>query len=347
VVRLANGVAARGLRTDLVLMRAAGPFLSEVDPRVSVVNLNVARTVAGLGALRSYLAAARPTALFSAMTHTNILAILATRLRQERPRLVVVEHNQFDANKSLKSGLVRVAYDLVPLLYRRADVVAGVSEGVAASIARAARLPRSGVQVLHNPIVTPDLTARAAPAPEHAWFDGTRPVLLAVGRLTRQKNYPLLLEAMRLVKDRSPARLVVLGEGPDRDVLTADAARLGLDGTVDFAGFRANPFPLMRACDLYVMSSDWEGLPTVLVEALALGAPIVSTDCVSGPSEILEAGRFGRLTPPGDARALADAILAALAAPGDKAARMARAQDFSAERAVSRYLAAGGLQTEA
>jgi glycosyltransferase involved in cell wall biosynthesis len=343
VVRLANGFAARGIATDLVLMRALGPFLDEVDSGVRVVDLKVPRAAGAAFALRRYVKGACPRALFSAMTHTNILAVLATRLMRDRPRLVVVEHNQFDANKALKRGLVRLSYDLVPLLYRHADVVAGVSEGVAGSIARAARLPRADVRVLHNPIVTPELGKRAAGAPDHPWFDGSAPVLVAVGRLAPQKNYPLLLEAMALLKDRTPARLVILGEGPDCEALAAQVARLGLDGRVDLAGFRPNPFPFMRACSLYVMSSDWEGLPTVLVEALALGAPIVSTDCISGPAEILEQGRHGMLVPTGNAAALADAIMQTLGQPGDSAPRVARAQAFSADRAVERYIEAGGL----
>ncbi len=347
VVRLVNGVAKRGYPTDLIVMKAEGPFLAEVDPAVRVVTLDVARTAKAVPALRRYIEESRPVALFSAMTHTNVVSVIAARLARFRTRLILVEHNQFAANRRRKRGMVRLAYGLVPLVYRFADRIAGVSSGVRDSIAEAARLPVSRVDVLYNPIVTPELAQRGEETVEHPWLGANAPVLLAVGRLMPQKNFSLLIEALALIRDRTPARLIILGEGEERAALEQQVRALGLEDRVDLPGFRPNPFAFMRRCQLYVMSSDWEGLPTVLIEALALGMPVVSTDCRHGPAEILDKGRFGRLVPTGDAVALGDAILAALANPGDAAPRLARASDFSADKAIDAYLALAGLSTEA
>jgi glycosyltransferase involved in cell wall biosynthesis len=343
VVRLANGVAARGYRVDLVVMQGKGPFMAEVDGAVRLVELGSARTAGALPALRRYLNEVKPAALFSAMTHTNIIAVAAARLASHRARLIVVEHNEFESNRRRKRGLVRLAYGLVPLAYRLADVVAGVSAGVCEGIGKAARLPASRLMVLHNPILTPQLPVLANEPVDHPWFAEAVPVILAVGRLTRQKNYPLLIEAMSLVVQQRNAKLLILGEGEERDALATLIAAKGLAERVELAGFRQNPFPFMKRCAVYAMSSDWEGLPTVLVEALALGAPIVSTDCRHGPAEILDHGRYGRLTPPGDAASHAQALIQALDDPGDVAPRLVRAADFSADLAVDQYLAAGLL----
>ena len=344
IVRIVNGIAARGVPTDLVLVSREGPYLSELDPRVTVVELPEKRTLTSIWGLRRYLRAVNPAALVANLTHINVAACLARVLAGYRGKVVVVERNQYTRNRELKRGLVRLTYDAVPWAYRSADVIGAVSTGVKDDLAAATGLPPSRMQVLYNPVVTPELAALAAQEPDHPWMrDGGDPVILAVGRLTRQKNYPLLLEAFAQVRKVRPARLLILGEGELRADLEAQVARLGLGDAVSLPGFRANPFAFMSRAALFVMSSDWEGLPTVLIEAMACGAPVVATRCDSGPGEILEEGRYGRLTPMGDAPALAQAMIATLDDPGDKAACVARAHHFNLDAAVDRYLAVTGL----
>jgi glycosyltransferase involved in cell wall biosynthesis len=346
VVRLANGIAARNIPTDLVLVARRGPFLAEVGAAVEIVELPQSRTVTSVLGLADYVAKRRPAALVSHMTHTNVAAIAATALTRQRPRLIVVEHNRFDVAQARRRGLPRLAYNLVPLVYRYADVVAVVADGMRGRIAEAARIPLEKVAVLRNPVISPELLAQAKEEPPHPWFKpGEVPVILAVGRLTRQKNFAMLLEAFAKLRGRRAARLVILGEGEERVALEGLIAERRLQADVDLPGFASNPFAYMAHAGVFALSSDWEGLPTVLIEALACGVPLVATDCESGPAEILDGGRYGRLVATGDANAFADALEAALDDPGERSrsARIARAMDFAFERAIDRYLDVAGF----
>lgn len=349
IVRVVNGIAARGVPTDLVLVSREGPYLAELDPRVNVIELAEKRTLTSIWGLRRYLRAVNPAALVANLTHINVAACFARVLAGYRGKVIVVERNQYTRNRELKSGLVRLTYDAVRYAYRFADVIGTVSTGVKDDLAAATGLSPARMQVLYNPVVGPELAGLAAQEPDHPWMqksgihDAGDPVILAVGRLTRQKNYPLLIDAFAQVRKHRPARLLILGEGELRADLEAQVARLGLGDSVAMPGFRANPFAFMSRAALFVMSSDWEGLPTVLIEAMACGAPVVATRCDSGPGEILEEGRYGRLTPMGDAPALAQAMIATLDDPGDRAARIARAGHFNLDSAVDRYLALAGF----
>jgi glycosyltransferase involved in cell wall biosynthesis len=346
VARLLNGIVARGIPVDLVVIRRSGTFFGELDPRVNVVELPGRRTITSVRALKRYIEERRPAALISSMTHMNIAAILANLFARPRTRLVVVEHNQFTRAFPLKRGMVGLAYRLVRLLYPRADLVAAVSEGVRDDLARAISFPSDRIAVLYNPVVTNALDAAASAGIEHPWLSQPGPpVVLGIGRFTQQKNFPLLIQAFAEVRRRRPARLIILGEGALRPQLEEQVRELGLTDDIDLPGFDANPFRFMRRAAAYVLSSDWEGLPTALIEAMACGTPVVSTDCESGPSEILLGGRLSRIVPRGDAGALADAIVATLDAPGDPDARIARAREFSVDRAVDHYLEAAAWST--
>ena len=202
---------------------------------------------------------------------------------------------------------------LARLTYPGAAAITAVSKGVAEDLAETIGIPRDRIDVIHNPVVTPELIARAAEPIEHEWFaPGSPPVVLAVGRLSPQKDYPTLLQAFAKARKRRPAKLLILGEGPLRPELEATIEELGIGPDVRLPGFVENPWAFMRQCAVYAMSSRWEGLPTVLIEALASGARIVSTDCPSGPREILDGGRYGRLVPVGDVAALARVLAEAL-----------------------------------
>jgi glycosyltransferase involved in cell wall biosynthesis len=344
VARLLNGIVARGIPTDLIVIERRGAFFAELDPRVNVVELPQTRTITSVLGLKRYIEMHRPIALVSSLTHTNVAAILANALAKKRTRLIVVERNQYSLNRGLKRGLVRLSYGLVPWLYSWADLVGAVSAGVRDDLAATAGIPAERIAVLHNPVVS-DMLDESAEAPiEHRFLrEAGPPVVLGVGRFSRQKNFPLLIEAFATVRKRRPARLIILGEGELRATLEAQVKSLGLDDDVDLPGFDANPFRFMKRASVYVLSSDWEGLPTALIEAMACGTPVVATNCDGGPQEILLDGRLGPIVPKGDADALAKAILATLDAPGDRGGRIARAKDFSLARAVDRYLEVVGL----
>lgn len=349
IVRLVNGVAARGIETDLVVINKTGPYLDDLDPRVRVVELAQTRTAMAPFGLSRYLDARRPDALISSLTHVNIAAILGRSLARHKPRLVVTERNQFTRNRPLKRGLVRLCYALVPHLYRQADVVGAVAEGVRDDLARATGLSSAEIAVLHNPVVSDELFARAGEEPHHPWLTEPRstPVILGVGRLTRQKNFSLLIRAFAELRRRRNARLIILGEGELRQDLLDEASTLGVLDDVDLPGFHRNPFAHMRQADVFALSSDWEGLPTVLIEALACGVPVVATDCESGTREILRGGQFGRIVPIDDVAAMTRALEAALDRRGDTRALVDRSLAFNLDNAVSRYLDVAGFRTAA
>lgn len=337
MVTLANGFADRGHRVDLVLAKAEGPYLAEVAANVRLVNLNSSRVLASLLPLARYLRRDRPHAMLSAMNHANIVAILARKLARVRTRLVVSEHNA--PSRSLRGGgMARTIRFLMRLLYPAADVIVCVSRGIEGELKHMFGLPAEKLRTIYNPLDL-DRIARLKTVPsDHPWLAPDRPsVILAAGRLTEQKDYPTLLRAFARLRRERPCRLIVLGEGSEREALLKLASALGIADDVDFPGFQENPFALMAACDIYVMSSAWEGLPGTLLEAMACGARVVSTDCRTGPAEILEDGKWGRLVPVGNAEALAEAMGAALidTVPQDTHERV---DEFRLERALSSYI---------
>jgi glycosyltransferase involved in cell wall biosynthesis len=314
MLELAHGFVSRGIPTDLVLPQVEGPYLKQVRPEVRVVDLHAPRVLSSLPGLVRYLRRERPAALLATLTHANLVALWARRLGGVKTRVIVREANTLSVGKNAGSGN-RLLPFLARRFYRWADEVVAVSEGVASDLTATARLSPARVHVLHNPIVTPELLELARAGVDHPWFAaGAPPVVLAVGRLSRQKDFETLILAFAARRNRS-ARLMILGEGPDRSDLEALVARLGLTSEVALPGFVTNPFAYMARAAVFVLSSAWEGMPGVLIQALACGAPVVATDCESGPREVLQNGRFGRLVPVGDASAMAGAIDSTLAEP--------------------------------
>jgi glycosyltransferase involved in cell wall biosynthesis len=338
-VTITNGLAARGYAVDLVLARAVGPLLDRVDDAVRVVDLEIP-AISGVGvlaavpALRRYLRRERPDVLFAAMTNANVVGVLTRALAGVETRLVLTEHNTFGVRPGLRD---RVTAGLAAVLYPRADRVVSVSRGVADSVVSGTNVDGERVAVLYNPIDVEAIRAAAAePLADAEAMDGD--VVFTVGRLAAAKDHATLLRAFRRVHERRPwVRLVVAGVGPKRAELEALADELGLADAVSFVGFVDNAYATMAAASVFVLSSKHEGLPTVLLEALACETPIVSTDCPSGPREILADGRYGRLVPVGDDAELAEAIVESLDAPTPAAALGTRAADFSLDAVLSEY----------
>jgi glycosyltransferase involved in cell wall biosynthesis len=315
MVNLVAGFAERGVRTDLVLARAEGPYLPQVPPAVRIIDLNVPRVLAALGPLVGYLRRERPVALLAAQNHANLVAMAAVRAPGARTRTVIsIQNTLGQSARDTKDLGDRLIPWLLGRLHPWADVIAAVSEGVADDLADVTGIPRGRVDVVHNPVITPALLAAASAQPSHPWFeDSAHPIVLGIGRMRRQKNFPMLIEAFALVRREHDARLVILGEGPERPALEALVRRHGMEDSVSLPGFLDNPYPCMARAAVFALSSDWEGLPTVLIESLAVGTPVVSTDCESGPREILRGGALGDLVPVGDAAALARGIARVLA----------------------------------
>jgi len=272
------------------------------------------------------------------LNHNNIAAMLARLTISVPTRLYICQHN---ALSSEARGEWK--YKVVPWFYRHlAPVAAGwvsVSAGVADDLSQTCGIPRERVSVIYNPVIDASFAGRVAEDDHHRWLgDGKGPVFVTVGRLVEQKDHGTLLEALAIVRREKPARLLILGTGPLREAIEAQARALGIADAVDFLGFRKNPLPLVRQSDALILSSRYEGFGNVVAEALGCGTPVVSTDCPYGPSEILDDGRYGALVPVGDAQALAREMATDLRQrwPSDVLKR--RAQVFSAPVSVANYL---------
>ena len=319
MLNLANCLVERGLGVDLVLQRAEGCFLSQVSDKVTVVDLN-AKSMASSGfALVLYLRRRRPRAVLAALTTTNILGTLAKRLAKVDTRIVISEHNTLSiASRNSQSLKGRCAPLLQRVVYRWADGIVAVSDGVADDLAQTIRLPRRRIEVIYNPVVTPELLRKAQETVEHRWLrPGEPPVVLTVGRLTKQKDLPTLLRAFALVRKERAARLLILGEGEERSRLRTLIEDLGITQDVDMPGFVDNPYKYMSHAAVFVLSSRWEGLSSVLIEAMACGTRVISTDCPHGPKLILGDGKYGLLVPVGDIDALATELSRVLAGGSD------------------------------
>jgi glycosyltransferase involved in cell wall biosynthesis len=339
MLNLAHGVAERGYPVDLVLAQAKGPYLSGVQKSVRIVDLKASRVMASLPALVRYLRDEQPEALVSALNYANVVALWARRLAGVPKRVLVNEQNTVSSSafNSAKRRQRLVPY-LMKRFYPWADYIIGNSQGVAEDLSEVLGLPRQRVKILYNPVVTPEVQQKAEASLEHPWFQLDQPpVILAVGRLTKQKDFPTLIRAFAQVLPTRSARLMILGEGVDRPMLEALVKELGLQDHVSLPGFVNNPYAYMRRAALYVLSSRWEGLPTVLIEALYCGVPIVATDCPSGSREILADGQHGVLVPVGDVTALSQAIGAGLAGKTPRPTEQSW-HPYSMEAVVDQYV---------
>jgi glycosyltransferase involved in cell wall biosynthesis len=314
MLNLAQGLAQCGCTVDLVLAQARGPYLNDVDNTIRLVDLKASRVLASLPALVHYLRHEQPIALISALNYANVVILWARRLAGVPTRVLVNEQNTISrsAHNSAQWRQRMVPY-LVRHFYPWADYVVGNSRGVVDDLIQVTGLPPERIKLLYNPVVTPAVQKKARMHLNHPWFEpGQPPVILAVGRLTKQKDFPTLIRAFAQLLQTRPARLIILGEGLDRQVLEAMVKQLGVDNNVAMPGFVENPYAYMSRAALYVLSSQWEGLPTVLIEALYCGSPIVATDCPSGSREILANGKYGVLVPVGDVACLTKAMEAGL-----------------------------------
>ena len=337
MVLLANGFAARGHRVDLVLARAEGPYLDEVAAGVRIVDLARSRVLTSLWPLVRYLRRERPDAMLSAMTHANVIAIWAKMLARVPLRLVVSEHSS-PSRSHAGGGMARIMRLLVRRFYGKADTIVCVSNGARDEMAALYPALSDRLTTIYNPLDLDRIQRLMEEPVSHPWLeDRDIPVVLAAGRLTAAKDYPTLLRAMAHLLGQRPARLIILGQGEEEAALRQLIDDLGIAEHVDLVGFQKNPFSWMRRCDLYVMSSAWEGLPGSLIEALACGAKVVSTDCRTGPREILEDGKWGTLVPVGDADALARAMEERLH-EANSAAILSRLKEFEPAHIAQRYL---------
>jgi len=338
---LIQGFLDRGIAVDLVLdYLVYSPFEKLIPAGTRLVKLDVGSSAQRLTKLIGYLRKKRPDALLSATHMANEIACVARMCSGVGTLLIVSEHTNLSADIGDSSGKVRPR--LLPFttrwLYLLADSIVAVSDGVAEDMCRVSGLARKRVKTIYNPIDFKSLAAMAKEPLDDPWFaPGEPPVILAIGRMETQKNFTNLLRAFAELRRKLPARLLILGEGSERERLTALVAELGLGGDILMPGFVANPAAYMAKSAVFAMSSSWEGMPVALIEALTLGVPVVSTDCPSGPAEILADGAYGDLVPMNDSAALAEAIERVLSG-SKKAAPAEWLAQFDSNTITERYL---------
>lgn len=337
-VNLLKGMVQQDVPCDLVLASAEGPYLNQVPEQVRVVDLAAGRVIKAILPLSKYLRQEQPKALVSHLNHANVVAILARELSGTKARLVVVEHNTLSVDQG-KLWRGKLVPPLMKLLYPRADAVIGVSQGVAQDLETHLQMAPGKVSVIYNPVVDDALLTKAATPLDHPWFQkDAPPVFLSVGRLSEQKDFLTLIKAFALLRSKRLARLIILGEGETRSELETAIATLGISEDVTLPGFVANPYAYMSRASAFVLSSRWEGLPTVLIEAMACGCPVIATDCPSGAKEILDAGVYGKLVPVGDVAALSLAMQQVLDTSTNRDRLIQRAMCFTIDRIVPEYL---------
>lgn len=337
-VNLIRGMSARNIPLDLVLANAEGPYMELIPKQVRIVDFAEKRVVKTVLPLSNYFRKEKPYALLSQLNHASVVAVVARQLANTKTRLVLVEQNHFSADKS-KFFRGRLIPPLMKLLYPKAEAIAGVSEGVARDLEIQLHLPKGKVSVINNLVVDDELIAKSKAYLDHPWFQkDSPPIFLAVGRLTEQKDFFTLIKAFELLRKQRQARLIIFGEGDERNELEKMISTLGISEDVALPGFVKNPYAYMSRASAFVLSSRWEGLPTVLIEAMACGCPVISTNCPSGPDEILAAGLYGPLVPVGDVEELSAAMLQVLENPVSRDTLIQRAMHFSTQRLVPEYL---------
>jgi len=316
MVNIAKGLINHGIMVDIVLAKAEGPYLSEVPNKARVFNLNVSRVLYSLPRLINYLREERPNALLSTLHHANIIAVWAKLLSGVPVKVLLREATvilkRYQETRNIK---IRIMPWFISYFYNQADAVIAVSKEVAGGLKRLG-VDEQKIKIIYNPTVTPEIFSKSNEPLMHPWFSsGEPPVILGVGRLTKEKDFATLIRAFALVQKSIPCRLLILGEGEERPYLEALARQLKVSDKIQLPGFMKNPFKYMKNAAVFVLSSKWEGLPNVLIEAIALGVPVVATNSSSGVVEILENGKWGKLVPVGDEKALAQAILEILNEP--------------------------------
>jgi glycosyltransferase involved in cell wall biosynthesis len=345
---LVPSMARRGYPIDVLKIRDHGPVIEDQSHGVQMIDLKVKHVYSSFPTLIRYLKHRRPAVMLTDKDRVNRTAILARAWSRVPTRLVVSSGTTISIDLANRGAFERwLQKRSMKYLYPHAENIVVTSEGVADDMAEYTGLARKRIQVVPCPVVPNEFFGLQLPRPDHPWFIADAPpVILGVGELGPRKDFVTLVNAFARLRANQNCRLVILGKGNQRDHLLSVANELGVANDIDLPGFESNPYPFMAHAAMLAMSSRWEGLGFVLIETLALGTPVVSTDCPSGPREILDGGRYGRLVPVGDAERLARAMAETLLNPLPTAFLQEAARPYEIERSTSAYLTAMGLDPQ-
>jgi glycosyltransferase involved in cell wall biosynthesis len=338
-LNLAEALLQQGAKVDLFVTTAQGKLLPQ-RPKNSRLFVGGGSTKKSILPFYNYLRQEKPDLLISANLYIDIVSSVVKALAGVPTKHAVTLHTAFSREDYRgKEQLKNIYTQVCTWLYPKADYVVAVSNAVAQDSQDYFKLKKP-IKVIYNPVVTPALYSKSSAEADHPFFQQKEaPVLLAIGRLSAQKDFSTLLRAFAELRKTQKVTLLILGEGEERGLLESLAKELNLGADLAMPGFVDNPYPYIKHADVLVSSSAWEGLPTVLIEALALGTPVVATDCPGGSGEILQQGFYGNLAPMQNPTALAAALQATLATPPDKDKLRERGRVFSMEASALEYLA--------
>lgn len=338
---LANFFITEGFKVDLLLTKKTGKFLKLLDDNVNIIELSGKRVALDIIPLLNYVRKSSPKVIISSMTHCNLILATVAVISKKDCKYVGTEHTNFSQaiynHSYFKKCLIKV---LIKNLYTQLNGIVSVSSGVKSDLITHFPKLESKIEVIYNPFDLSFIHNEALKDCMHAWLQPNREykTILSIGRLTYAKDYKNLIRAMTIVNKTLNARLIILGEGEMEEDLKNYILANHLSHIIHMAGFEANPFSYLSRADVYVLSSKHEGLPSSLIEALVCNTSIISTDCPSGPSEILQEGKWGKLVPVGDSEALSNAIINVLSEERLKVDTSNRAIDFSVSNIGNKYI---------
>jgi glycosyltransferase involved in cell wall biosynthesis len=330
---------AQGWNIHLLLNSAVGSFLPLVPKNVEILELRSSNFFDKVMKIKKYLSRRNPDYVVSLLDRVNAFGFAKLASGWKGKLAVSVHSTASQEMIDERSLLSLIKPFFMKVAYRFSDSVIAVSQGVAQDLSKVLSMDQEKIRIIYNPIVTEDLKVQAKLSSGHPWLNQTEvPVFLSIGRLVSAKDFSTLLRAFRLVRDAIPAKLIILGDGEERSHLQELAISLDIKDDIDLHGFVDNPYQYISSSSVFVLSSKFEGFGNVLVEALALGKKVVSTNCPSGPSEILDGGKYGKLVPVGDYHLLSDAMLHTLNINLDSQALANRASFFEVKKIAEEYM---------
>ena len=336
IINLLQGLKGYPCELELIVASAEGVWFSVLPEDIHCVDLKTGRVIRTIPALTKYLKESRPDILFSGIDHANIVAIIAGKLSKTGVKNIIsIQRMSTEIRKVHQNRREKIVDWLKPFIYSKADHIVCVSDGICKEMTQTYHLPKEKLQRIYNPIifekdVNKEIDTRSKKT-------GEKKNIVAAGRLEEVKDYSTLISAINIVHKSLDCQLIIYGEGPQREVLEEKISKFGLEDTVLLPGFAIDLQTKLQLADLFVVSSITEGFGNVIVEAMAAGVPVVSTDCPCGPREILADGKYGALVPVGDEKAVAEAIIHALQQEVDQTVLISRSKEFTIEKISKKY----------